>query len=164
MIEHKSLIRPDAINELVTTARACPPGDLVEVGVYRGGSAAYLAMVAREQGRRLFLFDTFAGTPNAIAGVDAHDVGDFSDTSVEAVRAAVPEAVCIPGVFPGTLTDDVGPIALAHVDCDQFDGVRACSPNSAGAWSRAALWCSTITTCSQVRGLRSTRFSRVASK
>lgn len=121
-----SLIHADKLIELRETARACPPGDLVEVGVYQGGSAVYLAEVAREQGRRLFLFDTFAGMPHASAAIDHHKVGDFADTSLEAVRAAIPEAIYAVGVFPATLTPDVGPIALAHIDCDQFASVRAC--------------------------------------
>jgi O-methyltransferase len=122
-----SLIAPNILHELLETARAAPPGDFVEVGVYQGGSAAYLAEAARESGRRLFLFDTFAGIPHANPEQgDAHKVGDFCDTSPDAVRAAIPEAIIRVGVFPDTLTDDVGPIALAHIDCDQFQSVRDC--------------------------------------
>lgn len=121
-----SEIAADTINELVEAARRAPPGDLVEVGVYKGGSASGLMDVAREQGRRLFLFDTFTGIPIADAEVDRHKVGDFGDTSLDAVRAALPDAIFKPGIFPGTLTDDVGPIALAHVDCDQHASVSAC--------------------------------------
>lgn len=116
-----SLIRPDALNELMETARATPPGDFVEVGVYKGGSAAVLADVAREQGRRLFLFDTFSGIPTADPSVDWHVVGDFGDTSADAVRKAIPDAFVVEGVFPGTLTNDVGPIAFAHIDVDQYE-------------------------------------------
>lgn len=121
-----SEIAADTISELAETARAAPPGDLVEVGVYKGGSASALAEVAKEQKRRLFLFDTFTGIPIADASVDRHKVGDFSDTSLEDVRAAIPEAIFKPGIFPGTMTDDVGPIGLAHVDCDQYASVQAC--------------------------------------
>jgi hypothetical protein len=121
-----TLLRQDVLQELMETARHCPPGDLVEVGVYQGGSAAGLGEVAKEQGRRLFLFDTFAGIPYCDPTIDAHRVGDFSDTSLEGVQAAIPHAICIKGIFPGTLTDDVGPIALAHVDCDQFQSVMDC--------------------------------------
>jgi predicted O-methyltransferase YrrM len=124
----QSLIRADALNELVETARIAPPGDLVEVGVYRGGSAVALARVAREQKRRLYLFDTFTGIPCANPSVDEHKVGDFGDCSMDDVRAAIPEATIIVGVFPGTLkhVPELGPIALAHIDCDQYSSVRAC--------------------------------------
>lgn len=122
-----SLIRHDVLCELGELAKFCPAGDFVEVGVYKGGSATMLAQVAREQKRRLFLFDTFTGIPvrNEAKG-DSHRVGDFSDTSVDAVRAAIPDAIIVQGIFPCTLTDDVGPIALAHIDCDQYDSVRSC--------------------------------------
>jgi len=121
-----SIIRQDAVNELAETARQAPPGDLVEVGVYQGGSACALADVARTQGRRLFLFDTFTGIPLRDSARDSHKVGDFADTSIDAVREAIPDAVIAQGVFPLTLTDDVGPIALAHVDCDQYESTLAC--------------------------------------
>jgi predicted O-methyltransferase YrrM len=120
-----SLINPFALEELVREVRSAPPGDIVEVGVYQGGSAARLAEVAREQGRRLFLFDTFTGIPYA-GEFDFHKVGDFSDTSEVAVRAAIPDAEIVPGLFPDTLHEGVGPIALAHIDCDQYESVRAC--------------------------------------
>jgi O-methyltransferase len=121
----ESLLGTRALHDLIETARAAPAGDFVEVGVYKGGSAAALAEIAREQGRRLFLFDTFAGMPHADPAVDRHVVGDFGDTSLEAVQKAIPGAICVPGVFPSTLYDDVGPIALAHVDCDQQASVAA---------------------------------------
>jgi predicted O-methyltransferase YrrM len=122
-----SVITADTLNELMEEARRAPAGDFVEVGVYQGGSLAALAQVARERGgTRVFGFDTFTGIPFRAEGVDHHKVGDFSDTSIEAVRAAVPEAVLVQGVFPDTLTDDVGPIAVAHVDCDQYQSVRDC--------------------------------------
>lgn len=127
----QSLIAPNVLHELMETARAAPAGDLVEVGVYKGGSAASLAQVAREQKRRLFLFDTFAGIPYADAD-DFHRAGDFGDTCVEAVRAAIPDAIVVAGVFPQSLPADVGPVAVAHIDCDQYRSViesaRALAP------------------------------------
>jgi O-methyltransferase len=121
----QSVIAPHHLEELVDAARSAPPGDFVEVGVYRGGSAVLLAEVARATGRRLFLFDTFTGIPFRDA-VDRHEVGDFSDTSLEMVREAVPDATFCVGVFPDTMPDDIGPIALAHVDCDQYRSVHDC--------------------------------------
>lgn len=120
-----SLIRLDVLDELADEARRAPVGDFVEVGVYQGGSAFVLGQVARKQKRRLFLFDTFSGMPHAEPG-DAHAIGDFADTSLEKVQAAIPDAICIAGVFPETLPDDLWPIALAHIDCDQYASVRAC--------------------------------------
>ena len=122
-----SVIADDVRHELMEEARRAPAGDFVEVGVYKGGSLAALAQVAREGApRRVFGFDTFTGIPFRLDGVDHHQIGDFGDTSLDAVRAAVPDATLVPGVFPGTLADDVGPIAVAHIDCDQYQSVYDC--------------------------------------
>jgi len=43
--------------------------------------------------------------------------------SLESVRALVPKAVILPGIFPGTIVD-MGPIAFAHIDADQYDRSR----------------------------------------
>jgi len=122
----RSLLRTICLDELRNTARAAPPGDLVEVGVWQGGSAEWLAMVAREQGRRLFLFDTFAGMPLCDETMDLHPIGDFADCSLAEVQAFIPDAIFKVGIFPETLTPDVGPIALAHIDCDQYQSIRDC--------------------------------------
>jgi len=121
-----SVIAPDLLDELIREAEGAPPGDFVEVGVYRGGSAKRLAEVARRTGRRLFLFDTFTGIPMQREGVDHHKIGDFGDTSLAEVQREIPDAIFKVGLFPVTLDDDVGPIAFAHVDCDQYDSVFAC--------------------------------------
>lgn len=121
-----SVIPPDTLADLYAAAREAPPGDFVEVGVYKGGSARGLAEIAQAGARRLFLFDTFRGIPHADPKIDRHKVGDFGDTSVELVRQAVPTAIIREGLFPDTMDDDVGPIALAHVDCDQYASVKAC--------------------------------------
>lgn len=100
-------------------ASASPPGCLVEVGVYKGGSAWHLAKIAAIQNRTLHLFDTFSGIPFSDE-VDNHHEGDFADTSLVAVRAAIPDAVFHVGEFPATLPDDLVGIAFVHVDCDQY--------------------------------------------
>lgn len=124
-----SVISRGCLQELHYEALRAPPGDFVEVGVYRGGSAQVLATVAEEQHRRLFLFDTFTGIPYQGA-MDHHRPGDFGDTSLEEVKRAVPSAIIVDGVFPDTLPRaeqlGLGKVALAHVDCDQYQSVLAC--------------------------------------
>lgn len=116
-----SLVPHDAIGSLVALAESAPPGCLVEVGVYRGGTAWHLARIAREQGRALHLFDTFEGIPERHPEFDVeHKVGDFADASLDEVRTAVPDAVFHVGTFPDTMPGDLPPIAFVHVDCDQY--------------------------------------------
>lgn len=119
----QSAISDDSLAELCALAVSSPAGAFVEVGVWKGGSAWHLARLAAEQGRALYLYDTFSGMPFSHPG-DSHQVGDFGDTSIEEVRAAVPDAICVPGVFPFSLVD-MGPVAFVHADCDQFASVAA---------------------------------------
>jgi O-methyltransferase len=107
---------------MVAMAEDTPPGAFVEIGVYKGGSAWHLAQAAARQGRELYLYDTFSGMPFSDPG-DSHSVGDFRDTSLEAVQAAIPAAHCIVGTFPETLVD-MGPVAFVHADCDQYRSVH----------------------------------------
>lgn len=122
-----SLINAKQLSAMVGVACETPAGDWLEVGVYRGGSAEKLAAAAKEQARRLWLFDTFTGIPESTEGVDTHQIGDFSDTSVELVRGLVPEAMIVVGDAAETIpATDTGPLAFVHLDCDQYATYRAC--------------------------------------
>ncbi len=122
-----SLISADDLKVLLHAAKQAPiVGCFVEVGVFRGGSAFHLEQIASVHNQPLHLFDTFTGTPNQAPSIDKHEIGSFSQTDVDEVKRAIPNAIFHVGVFPDTLTDDVKDIAFAHVDCDQYDSVRSC--------------------------------------
>ncbi len=79
------------------------PGAFAELGVWRGVTSAFLHRLAPE--RTLYLFDTFAGFPDADLPPGAHDLR-FRDTSEAAVRARVgasDNVVLRPGYVPDTL-------------------------------------------------------------
>lgn len=81
------------------------PGEIAELGVYRGGSARLLATVRGEADKTIHLFDTFAGMPPADPVRDRHREGDFNDTSFPEVReylAPFPKLHFHPGIFPAT--------------------------------------------------------------
>jgi O-methyltransferase len=136
----QSLLPLPVLIELLKLAKSTPPGDFAELGVYRGGAAQYLSKVARsrilpwekesEPAERLgliYLFDTFTGIPFK-GPLDTHEVGDFSDTSYEAVRALIPDAVIVQGIFPQSIIDQKispGPFAFVHVDADQYESTVA---------------------------------------
>lgn len=122
MIE--TVVGPVTLAALKAELRTCPPGCVVEVGVWKGGSAWHLLEVCREQGRALFLYDTFTGMPFSDPE-DNHGVGDFHGTSAEEVSRLMPDAHVIAGIFPDTLVE-MPPIAFAHVDCDQYRSVKSC--------------------------------------
>jgi O-methyltransferase len=125
-----SLIGMAQLMEVIRLARTTPvEGIIVEVGVYKGGSAIELLKVAKERGQELWLFDTFSGMPESTAGLDHHRIGEFSDCSVEAVRALVPEARIFKGFFPDTWNSEVTElpkISFAHIDCDQYVSISNC--------------------------------------
>lgn len=118
----ESLVGAGAIEDLRAIAQASPAGCFVELGVYQGGTAFHLADVARQQGRALYLYDTFSGIPFK-SEIDSHQAGDFSDTSLEQVQAAIPDAIYCVGVFPDTLVD-MPPVAFVHVDADQYQSLK----------------------------------------
>lgn len=127
-----SLLGPETLNALVALARQAPPGPFVEVGVYKGGSAWHLGQLALEQGRELWLYDTFAGIPY-FGPRDSHKVGDFADTDYAAVQRAIPHAHVVMGIFPesargsqphGARYFPGAPVAFCHLDCDQERAYR----------------------------------------
>ncbi|MGI8602758.1 MAG: TylF/MycF/NovP-related O-methyltransferase [Verrucomicrobiales bacterium] len=107
---------------------ATRPGAVAEVGVYRGEFARFIN--AAFPGRRLYLFDTFAGfeagqvrRDNAEGFIGQAD--NFSDTSVETVLARLPHrenAVVRKGIFPATAKGlaDEG-FCFASIDCDLYE-------------------------------------------
>ena len=123
----------DRIWILSQAAKQClhVDGDFFECGVYRGGTARVLAdLVASALGKKLRLFDTFAGMPETDQKKDTHRKGDFSTTSLEAVRQYVDNDAIVayhPGLIPQTFIGlENAKIAFAHIDVDIYSSVTAC--------------------------------------
>jgi O-methyltransferase len=93
-------------------------GAVVELGVFQGGALKAIAEAVPE--KACFGFDTFTGQPEASwREADYHLPGEFADTSLEAVRAAMPGNVTlVPGWFPESAAGFEARIAFAHVDMD----------------------------------------------
>ncbi len=109
-------------------------GEVWEAGVFQGGTALMLRRLieasagAGEADRTAMrLFDTFQGMPATRDDLDLHREGDFSDTSLDAVRSLVGNEPWIdyrPGLVPDTfagLADCT--VRLAHVDLDIYEGI-----------------------------------------
>ena len=103
------------------------PGAVAELGVYRGALAAELNRLFPE--RSLYLFDTFSGfDPRDVAvegegGFSRAAVGDFADTSVDAVRQRLPfpdRAVFRVGYFPETARGLDESFAVVSLDADLY--------------------------------------------
>lgn len=133
-VELPSLIAPIDRQWLCALAAAAPPGDFVELGVYKGGSAAALYDVAERQGRRLWLFDTFAGHPAPDPGHDNalhHCKGKYGDAIKPAeLQERLPKARIVVGRFPDALALVPGMgfgrrLAFVHSDLDLYAGTEA---------------------------------------
>jgi hypothetical protein len=111
-------------------------GDIVECGVYRGGSAAVLgwSMMRLGGARKLWLFDSFAGMPPAgerdgefSRGLEGGYVGSELQTRQLLERVGVPpdRYEIVKGLFADTFaTVEAPPVALLHVDCDFYEPVK----------------------------------------
>ena len=112
--------------------RKCVPGEIAELGVYRGAFAAELNRMFPE--RRLYLFDTFEGfdARDMKTGRDGQraKAGDFSDTSEALVlgKMICPEQVTLrKGYFPDSLCaeDLERSYALVSLDADLYQPTMA---------------------------------------
>lgn len=121
-----------AIMELSSYASSRTAGELIELGVYKGGSAAITALSLRRHGniRVLHLCDTFGGMPETLDW-EFHRKFDFSDTSLEYVSARLAKLDAdFPfqyhqGLFSQTLPSLTNNrFCFAHIDADLYESVK----------------------------------------
>ncbi len=111
-----------------------PPGDIIEFGCFKGGSAIFMAKVCSELGydSQVWGLDTFGGMPPTDHAIDAHSAGDFADTDLESLmefttRSGLTNLHWVKGLFEDTTENVLGrasKIALAHIDCDIRSAVK----------------------------------------
>jgi O-methyltransferase len=108
-------------------------GDFLEVGVWRGGTGALLSDAAArlDDGRHVYLADTFRGVVKAGPKDDYYKGGEHADTSRETVEELLAEletenTTVLEGIFPEETASRVpaGPIALCHIDVDVYQSAR----------------------------------------
>lgn len=117
-----SLARVDGLRQTLD-AVAAVPGDLAELGVYRGGAARVMAV--RNPSRTVHLFDTFTGIPHDgyDADYDRHRPGEWACPLPE-VKYALRDCENVrfhAGLFPHTAQglEDVR-FAFVHLDADLY--------------------------------------------
>jgi len=118
-----------------------PFGHIIEYGSYKGGSAIFMAYVAKAlyPDIRVFALDSFEGMPTPDKDIDAHNAGDFSDVDFNRLQRRVAELkldnlTLVKGLFQNTndrVMAQAGKISLAHIDCDispadvcSYEGVK----------------------------------------
>lgn len=109
-------------------------GDIIEFGAYRGGSAVFLANVARGLGlsTTVYALDTFEGMPPSESTLDFHHANDFANVSFQELleykeKCGLTNLVFVKGLFEETarpLLEKSKKIILAHIDCDLYEGTR----------------------------------------
>lgn len=151
-----TLTSPERVGALVNATRYVVAngiaGDVVECGVWRGGSAMAVALTLRELGdssRRLYLYDTYEGmnapTEHDVAYDGTSAAGTFagqrlSDDSSEWCRSPIGEVETnlvstgyprdqlrfIKGKVEDTIPQHLpdGPIALLRLDTDWYESTR----------------------------------------
>jgi O-methyltransferase len=113
---------------------ASVPGDIVEVGVWRGGSGVLLATRSQQLGSAstVFLCDTFAGVVKAGAADPIYSGGEHSDTSPELVEGlaahlGLTNVEVLTGIFPDETAARLADrrCKLVHLDVDVYESTKA---------------------------------------
>lgn len=142
MVKPYTLVGPERMKNIYRLAHRIEneaiPGDVVECGVYNGGTAAILAHFASRSrhDRTVWLFDSFEGMPQASEedGEAAQDqkgtvVGNIEKVKkvLRAVDADLERINIIKGWFENTFSDvSINQIALLNIDSDWYESVRLC--------------------------------------
>lgn len=104
-------------------AARCPGAAFAELGVWRGCTAALIALYAKELDRKMYLADTFAGFPQAHfePGMGEGKENAFKDTTLDIARQFVgdyPGNRWIVGMFPDAATAEMRDERFAFVSID----------------------------------------------
>jgi hypothetical protein len=105
-------------------------GDIAELGVFRGNSAATLNKLAQALGTTAYLLDTFQGFDSRdVQGPDAGVTMTFSQTSLQLAQsiAGAENAEYIVGRFPESASQlpSNAVYCLVHIDCDLYAPCKA---------------------------------------
>jgi len=116
------------------------PGDVVECGAARGGSAALMGLTLKElsaDDRRLWVFDTFEGLPPPSAEDPDYDIaapytgscaGSLDEVTQSFRQLGIADrAKLVKGLYQDTLASaPIDKIAVLHIDADWYLSVRCC--------------------------------------
>lgn len=117
----------------VAESAKLPQGDLLEVGVWRGGSGALIAAQSARliPSAQVFLCDTFTGVVKAGAQDTIYQDGMHADASPEIVqrlllKLAANNAVVLQGIFPEQTADRIKDrkFRFCHIDVDVYQSAK----------------------------------------
>ncbi len=111
------------------------PGDMAELGVYKGGTAHIILEATRGTDKKLFLFDTFEGLPpTGVLSIEKDNIENkdsFSNNSVELVKeflsqkSDIKRVIFKEGFFPQTTHGlENNKFSLAYLDADLYQSMK----------------------------------------
>lgn len=137
LIQHRPLVTESRLMNLFLILKyGCKKldGDIIEFGAYRGGSAIFLANVAKRLGfsGTIYALDTFEGMPFSESMLNFHHAKDFEHVSFQELleykkKCGLTNLVFVKGPFEETaspLLQKSQKIVLAHIDCDLYESTR----------------------------------------
>jgi O-methyltransferase len=109
-------------------------GSIIEIGVWRGGSGALIAMQAKNCGieDKVFLCDTFTGVVKAGERDSRYEGGEHADTSRQAVEQLILKDMKLENVeiLEGIFPDQTGhrienlQFRFCHIDVDVYESAK----------------------------------------
>lgn len=109
-------------------------GDILEVGVWRGGTGCLLAKAAKLFSNcKVYLADTFTGVVKASEYDTKYKGGEHADTNIDIVKSLISKlrldnVEILQGIFPDEVNIDINGVApqikLCHIDVDTHDSAK----------------------------------------
>lgn len=130
LVIKNSLLTVDRLESLEKLVRQTEniPGDIAQVGVYKGGSARLILLNTK---KACYLCDTFEGLPKESDKDNCHKEGDFKDTSLGKVGSILPNPpyhCLLMGIFPeetGQFLDRYK-FSFVYIDVDLYKSTKDC--------------------------------------
>lgn len=125
----EALINEDELVHLYDAVKESPVGDIIEVGVHKGGSAKAICLAKGK--KALHLFDTWEGIKE-MHELDYKTHGKLYLGRYEAPLEPVKELLSphenvhfYKGVFPRTYEQNIKKVSMMHLDVDLYEPTRA---------------------------------------
>jgi O-methyltransferase len=146
LLRYESQLSEDQIAVLEEILGKRTPGNVIECGVYRGGTTVLMALYLKENriAKKIYALDSFAGFNEGhieeeidSGQVSARGRSAFTFNSVEYVQKKIERfgladmVEIVPGYFEDTLGKITDSFSLAFIDCDLEKSAEFCL---------AALW------------------------
>lgn len=144
----------------VAEAAKLQQGDLLEVGVWRGGTGALIAAQSARlvPSAQVFLCDTFTGVVKTGSQDTTYEDGMHADTSPQIVtqlldRLGLANALMLQGIFPEQTADRIQDrrFRFCHIDVDVYQSAKDVCEWLWPVWYRAGWWSSMTMGCAELK-------------